>query len=127
MLVAFLKLIVLQPQLVLTHAHNYADLMTDRLQHTFSTWRLRVLLYALSAIFFVLGAMGGVVALLLWGALPVLNSQNAWVLVVLPIVLLSMSLFIYGRARRYKIESLFDDIQEQLHLDMLAISQSRHP
>lgn len=125
MLAVFLKLIVMQPQLLLTHVKNYADLMMEGLQHNVNQWKLRVFLYAMSFALFVLGAMAGVMALLLWAALPVLHPQNAWVLVVLPSVLLMMSASIYGFAQRYKIESMFEDIQEQLDLDLLAIGSAR--
>jgi len=125
MLSVFLKLVVMQPQLLMTHAKNYADLIMEGVQYTFSIWKSRMLMYALSSVFVALGAMSGVVALLLWGALPVLNPQNAWILVVLPVVLLSMSFLFYKLAHRYPTEALFDDIQEQLHLDLLAISQAR--
>jgi hypothetical protein len=127
MLTVLLKLIVTQPQLLLAHATNYADLMTEGVQHTFSSWKSRMLLFALSAVLLALGAFSGIGALLLWGALPSLNPQNAWVLVALPFVLLSMSVFFYSLACRCKTEPMFSDIQEQLNLDLLAINQVRAP
>lgn len=125
MLAVFIKLIVMQPQLLLTHVKNYAALMTEGMQHSFSRWKLRAVLYAMSFVLLVLGAMAGVVALLLWGALPILHPKNEWILVALPCALLLMSGSFYGLAQHYKIEPMFDDIQQQLNLDILAICSAR--
>ena len=40
------KLIVMQPEVLLTHAKNYADLAVEEIQHAYDDWRLRVLLFA---------------------------------------------------------------------------------
>lgn len=119
-----LKLIVKQPNLLLTHVQNYADLLLEEVQQVVFTWKLRLLLYALSGAFLGLGIVSSTASLLLWGALPVLNPQNAWVLVVLPLVLTGLSACFYFVASRYKVEPLFEDIQEQLKLDMQAICQT---
>ncbi|PUE26722.1 hypothetical protein B9Z39_10370 [Limnohabitans sp. JirII-29] len=119
-----LKLIVKQPNLLLTHAQNYADLLVEEVQRAVLTWKLRLLLYALSGALLGLGIVSSTASLLLWGALPLLNPQNAWVLVVLPFFLVGLSVCFYLAASRYKVEPLFEDIQEQLKLDMQAICQT---
>jgi len=119
------KLIVMQPQALLTHVQNYAALMGEGMQHALMTWRLRLMFYALSATCLLLGMASCAGALLLWGALPVLHPHNAWVLVALPVVLWLASVAFYMVAQRYQMQALFEDVQEQLKLDMLALCQAQ--
>lgn len=119
------KLIVMQPEVLLTHVKNYADLAIEELQHAFAAWRMRVLLLVVSVVLLGLGVVCGLMSLLLWGALPVLHSDNAWVLVAVPLVLLMVGFAVGIAAQRYATTPLFAGIQEQLDLDMLAISQAQ--
>jgi hypothetical protein len=119
------KLIVMQPEVLLTHVKNYADLAVEELQHAFAAWRMRVLLYAVSAVLLGLGVVCGLMSLLLWGALPLLHPDNAWVLVAVPLALLMAGVGVGAAAQRYPITPLFAGIQEQLDLDMLAICQAQ--
>jgi hypothetical protein len=125
MLSVLLKLIVMQPEVLLTHAKNYADLAVEELQHAFAVWRLRVLLYAVSLVLLGLGVVCGLISLLLWGALPVLHPENAWVLLALPILLLLAGAVVGLAAQHRKKTPLFAGIQEQLDLDMLTICQGQ--
>ena len=84
-------------------------------------WQRRLLLYALSLAGVVLGVVCAGVSFLLFSALPVLNEQSAWMLVMLPVVLLAVSAFLYLVARQSKVEPLFQDIQEQIALDILSL------
>ena len=115
------KLIVMQPEVLLTHVKNYADLAVEEFQHAFAAWRWRVMLYAVSGVLLGLGALCGLMSLLLWGALPVLHPDNAWVLVALPVALLLAGVGVGLAAHGRKTSPLFAGIQEQLDLDMLAI------
>lgn len=117
------KLIVMQPQLLLTHAQNYGSLLVEGWQLAVASWKARLLLYCLSAISLVLGLASAIGALMLWAALPVLHPENSWVLVALPLVLVLTSALLYRAAQRCHLEALFDDVQAQLALDMLAIAQ----
>jgi uncharacterized membrane protein YqjE len=123
MLGVLFKLIVMQPEVLLTHVKNYADLAVEELQHAFVAWRLRALLYVVSALLLGLGVLCGLMSLLLWGALPVLHPDNAWVMVALPLVLLVAGFFVGMAAQRHTTPPLFAAMQEQLDLDMLAIGQ----
>jgi uncharacterized membrane protein YqjE len=125
MLNVLFKLIVMQPEVLLTHVKNYADLAVEELQHAFATWRLRVLLYAVSAVLLGLGVVCSLMSLLLWGALPALHPDNAWVLVALPLVLLLVGVGFGLAAQRHPMSPLFAGIQEQLDLDTLAICQAQ--
>ena len=124
MLGVLFKLIVMQPEVLLTHVKNYADLAAEELQHAFVAWRLRAVLYTLSAVLLALGVLCGLMSLLLWGALPVLHPDNAWVMVALPLVLAVAGVLVGMAAQRRKTPPLFASMQEQLDLDMLAIGQA---
>jgi uncharacterized membrane protein YqjE len=119
------KLIVMQPEVLLTHVKNYADLAVEELQHAFAAWRWRVMLYAVSVVLLGLGVLCGLGAVLLWAALPTLPSSTAWVLLALPLVLLMAGCLVGIAAQRRKLPQLFEAIQEQLDLDMLAICQAQ--
>lgn len=121
MLNVLLKLIVTQPQLLLTHAENYADLFTQVCRRSLMQWQHQLKLYALSIGFFALGVACAAVSVLLYSALPVLNPQSAWVLVVLPALLLAMGALLLWMAKQCKVEPLLQDIQEQIALDIVAI------
>ena len=125
MLKVLFKLIVMQPQLLLTHAQNYGDLLLEAWQQALARWKYRLLLYLLSATSLVLGLASGTGALMLWAALPVLNTNNAWVLVLLPVTLLAISALLYQAAQRCQLAAIFDEVQSQLELDMLAICQAQ--
>lgn len=120
-----LKLCVLEPQLLMTHVKNYSDLMVESIQQSVQTWRLRLMMYTLASICLMFGLLSASVSVLLWGALPSLNEQNAWAMIVYPIVLFVASWIFFAVAKSYKIEPLFNDVQEQLSLDLLAICPAR--
>ena len=119
------KLIVMQPEVLLTHAKNYADLALEEWQYAFAAWRWRVMLYVVSCVLLLLGVLTGLMSLLLWSALPVLHADNAWVLVALPVLLLLAGVGVGVAAHRRTTSPLFAGIQEQLDLDMLAICQAK--
>jgi hypothetical protein len=115
----------MQPEVLLTHAKNYADLAVEELQHAFAAWRWRVMLYAVSVVLMGLGVLCGLGAVLLWAALPVLDASTAWVLLALPLALLIAGIYVGIAAHRRKLPQLFEGIQEQLDLDMLALCQAQ--
>jgi len=119
-----LKLIVTQPQLLLTHVENYADLLTQVCRRSLMQWQHQLLLYALSMGLFALGVTCAAFSVLLYSALPVLNPQSAWVLVALPAALLAMGALLLWMAKQCKVEPLLQDIQEQIALDILAIRKA---
>jgi hypothetical protein len=125
MLSVLFKLIVTQPEVLLTHVRNYADLAVEELQHAFAAWRWRVMLYAVSVVLLALGVLCGLGSVLLWAALPTLPSSTAWVLLALPLVLLIAGALVGIAAQRRKLPQLFEGVQEQLNLDMLAICQAQ--
>lgn len=125
MLNVIFKLIVTQPKLLLTHVANYAELLVEELQYAFTTWKFLLLLYVLSGACLGLAVTTAAGAVLLWSALPLVNPQTAWVLVVLPLTLLVASVLFYLVAKRYRAAPCFAGVQEQLKLDMLALCQDQ--
>ena len=119
------KLIVMQPQLLLTHVQNYGGLLMEGWQQAVASWKARLLMYCLSAVSLLLGVACAAGALMLWAALPVLHPENSWVLVALPLVFLLASVLLYRAAQRCRLHALFDDVQAQLALDMLVIGQAK--
>lgn len=124
MLRVLLKLCVLEPQLLMAHVKSYSELMVEGLQQAIATWRLRLLMLGLSIACLVLGMLSATMAVLLWAALPMLSEQNSWVMWFLPGILFASSWLFWLLAKSYKIEPLFNDVQEQLNLDLLAICQA---
>lgn len=125
MLRVLFKLIVMHPERMLTHLSNYADFMVEEFQHALVTLRVWLWLQAMSWTCLGLSLASAVGALLLWAALPVLNPDHAWVMLVLPMALAAMGLILQELAKRYKAGSFLVNIQEQLKLDMLAICQEK--
>lgn len=108
----------------MAHVKSYSDLMVEGLQSALMTWKLRMLMYSIAVASFFFGLFTSFTAILLWAALPVLNEQFAWILIMLPLVLLLFAWIFYSLAKRYKVAPLFNDVQEQLNLDLLAICQA---
>lgn len=125
MLRVLFKLIVMHPERMLTHLSNYADFMTEEFQHALVAWRAWLWLHAMSWVCLGLSLASAVGALLLWAALPVLNPDHAWVMLVLPIALAAMGLLLQELAKRYKAGEFLANIHEQIKLDMLAICQDK--
>ena len=71
MLKVLFKLIVMQPQLLLTHAQNYGDLLVEGWQQALASWKYRLLLYLLSATCLVMGFASGA------GTMPYPNGPDS--------------------------------------------------
>lgn len=118
------KLVLMQPQLLLGHAKNYATFLSEGIQQALQMWRVRVVLYLLSAAFLGMGILCCAMALLLWGALPLLNALHSWMLLALPACLLIVGVLFYAAAVRHTANNPLNDLREQFQLDMLAIEQA---
>jgi hypothetical protein len=108
----------------MAHVKSYSDLMLEGFQQALSIWKLRILMFSLAIGCLFFGVMSAIFSALLWAAIPLLNDQNSWLLFMLPLFFLALSWFFYILAKSYKIEPLFNDVQEQLNLDLLAICQA---
>ena len=119
-----LKLCVLEPKLLMAHVKSYSDLMVEGIQQAVMTWKLRLMMYSLSVACLFFGLLSASMSVLLWSALPILNEQHAWALIVFPVVWLLAAWLFLAIAKSLKIEPLFNDVQEQLNLDLVAICQA---
>ena len=122
-----LKLLVLPPELLKMHAQGYADLASQTWADHLCTLKNRWLLYALSVLSAGLALVLGGVAVLLWSALPSIDTRTAWILPALPLAWLAASGLLWAMAKRLRTRPLLQDIQEQLQLDLLAIQSSQKP
>lgn len=126
MLRLLLKMLLLPPGLLKSHAQGYADLVSEVGARYVCTLKHRWALYALSAMSLMLGLMFAGLALLLWGALPLHNAPHAWILLALPSFFLLLSGLSGWWAQRLYLQPLLQDIQAQWRLDLQAIRQA-HP
>jgi uncharacterized membrane protein YqjE len=124
MMNVLLKLCVLEPQLLMAHVKSYSDLMVEGIQQAVRTWKLRVMMFSIAVICALFGLLSTSVSILLWAALPILNEQNSWALIVFPVVLFVLSGLFLTIAKSFKVEPLFNEVQDQLQLDLLAICQA---
>jgi hypothetical protein len=108
----------------MAHVKSYSDLMVEGLQQAVRKWKLRLLIYSFAVSTLILGLLSASISILLWAALPLLNQQNSWVLIAFPATLLILSWIFFIVVKRIKIEPLFNDVQEQLTLDLAAICQA---
>jgi hypothetical protein len=120
-----LKLLLLPPELLSTHAQGYAELAREVGANYLCTLKNRWLMYALSALSCFLALLLGGVSLLLWGAFPLQDAPYLWVLPALPLLLFLLSVLCWWWARSLRLEPLLERFQAQIELDILAIQQAQ--
>lgn len=119
-----LKLLLLPPDLLRSHAKGYADLATEVGARYLCTLKNRWLMYGLSGLAFLLALIFAGVGLLLWSVFPLLDAPHLWVLLALPAGLGFVGVMCWWRARSLRPHPLFKDIHTQIQMDMLAIQQA---
>jgi hypothetical protein len=120
-----LKLLLLPPDLLRSHAQGYAELAREVGANYLCTLKNRCLMYALSAVTFLLALFLGGVALLLWAAFPLQEAPHLWVLPAVPLGLFFLSALCWWWARRMRMALVLQDFQTQIQLDILAIQQAQ--
>ncbi len=123
MLPLLLKMLLLPPDLLKSHAQGYVDLASEVGARYLCTLKNRWVMYGLSALTLLLALIFGGVALLLWSALPPHKAPHAWVLLALPAACLLLSGLCWWWARAQRLQPLLQDIQAQIALDLQAIRQ----
>jgi hypothetical protein len=118
-----LKMLLLPPDLLKSHAQGYVDLASEVGVRYLCTLKNRWVMYALSMLTLLLALIFGGVALLLWGTLPLIDAPHAWVLLALPMACLFLSGLCWWWARTHRLQPLLQDIQAQIALDLQAIRQ----
>jgi hypothetical protein len=120
-----LKLLLLPPDLLRSHAQGYADLAKEVGAHYLCTLKNRWLMYAISALTCGLALILGGVGVLLWSAFPLENAPHFWVMPTLPLGLLGVSVLCWWWGRSLRQEPLLKSFQTQIQLDILAIQQAQ--
>ena len=124
MLLVTAKSVLKQPKLLLLLLTSYKNIMIQEYRDIFNAMKMCFVLYMLSVIFLGLGMLSCVVSLLLWAALPILNPQNYWLLIVLPICLFSASPLFFIFASRLKVQLNFIEMRKKIKLNTQRICQS---
>ena len=118
-----LKMLLLPPDLLKSHAQGYVDLASEVGARYLCTLKNRWVMYALSVLTLLLALIFGGMALLLWSTFPLHDAPHAWVLLALPMACLCLSGLCWWGARAQRLQPLLQDIQAQIALDLQAIGQ----
>lgn len=120
-----LKLLLLPPDLLRSHAQGYADLASEVGARYLCTLKNRWLMYGLSVLTCFLALVLGGVGLLMWSAFPLRDAPHAWVLLALPAGLGCAGGWCCWRARSLRHEPLLKDLRTQIQLDIQAIQPAQ--
>jgi hypothetical protein len=120
-----LKLLLLPPDLLKSHAQAYADLASELSARYLCTLKNRWVMYSLSALTLLLALFFGGVALLLSSVFPLQDAPRPWVLLALPVSTLVISVLCWWWARSMRLQPILSDIQTQIQLDIQAIQQAK--
>jgi hypothetical protein len=123
MLRLLLKMLLLPPDLLRSHAQGYVDLASEVSARYLCTLKNRWVMYGLSVLALLLALIFGGVALLIWSAFSLHDAPHVWVLLALPAAFLTLSALCWWWARTQRLQPLLQDIQAQIALDIQAIRQ----
>ncbi|MDP4622212.1 hypothetical protein [uncultured Limnohabitans sp.] len=123
MLRLLLKMWLLPPDLLKSHALGYADLASETGARYLCMLKNRWFMYGLSAMSFMLALIFSGTALLLWSAFALHDAPHLWVLLALPAVALCVSGACWWWASQQRMQPLLKDIQTQIALDIQALRQ----
>ncbi len=122
MLRVIFKLMVLHPQLLLTHFRNYSILVLAEGSKALMTWRTQMFLYVVSAFLCLMAFFSLSMALLLWAALPSVNPMASWILIAFPCFLLGASGLFFLVAKKYMKNHFLKSLRNQVALDKEVIA-----
>jgi hypothetical protein len=127
MLKLLLKMMLLPPELIKSHAQGYVDLASEVGSRYLCTLKNRWVMFALSGLTLMLALIFGGMALMLWSTATQLDASQAAVLWGLPSSFLVISALLGWRAKSLRLPSLLQDIQSQLQLDLEVIRTADAP
>jgi hypothetical protein len=127
MLKLLLKMMLLPPELIKSHAQGYVDLASEVGSRYLCTLKNRWVMFALSALTMLLALIFAGVALMLWSTATQLEASQAAVLWGLPSSFLVISALLGWRAKSLRLPSLLQDIQSQMQLDLEVIRAADSP
>jgi len=122
-----LKISLLPPELIKSHAKAYVDLVNAVGWRFWRALRNKWWMYGLSALALALALVFGGMALMLWSIVPMTGARQAWVLWALPGGCLVTGGLCAWRARSLPMPSLLQDIQLQWQLDLAMIRSADGP
>ncbi len=124
MLFGLAKSIITQPKLLVFLFAGYKNIVIQELRGLIRAMKILFILYGLSLFFVGLGTLSCIGSLLLWAALPFLNSQNAWLLVVMPIMFFMMGFVFYISGNRLKVRLNLLELRKKIKLNTEHICKS---
>lgn len=113
-----------QPRLIQLLLSSYKKIVLQEFRSVIRAMKILFFLYLLSFLLLGLGLVAGIGSLLLWAALPTLNPQNYWLMIVLPISLFTASPLLFILANRLKIQLNFIEIRKKIKLNTRRICQT---
>lgn len=113
-----LKMVLLPPNLLLSHAQGYVDLSAEVVSRYLCALKNRCLLWGLSVLALLLALVLGGLALMLWSAMPLHEAPHPWVLLALPGCCLILSAWCGWRAHRLPLPPFLQDLKAQMALDL---------
>lgn len=118
-----LKLIATQPQLLADHAEAYASLVSAELGIASTALKRRAVLTAAALCCLGVTAVLGGVALMLWGVVPLANSQAPWLLIAAPLAPALLAIACLLAARSPADAGAFDNVRSQVKADMAMLRE----
>jgi uncharacterized membrane protein YqjE len=110
------RLLVSEPQMLADHVEAYAELVTEEVGAVAARMKRRLVMQVVSLAGIVLAVFFGLIALMLWAAVPELRAP--WVLVAVPVVLLVVGIACHVGAKKPAEETHgMKVIREQLAAD----------
>lgn len=122
-----LRVLASEPDALVEHAAAYADLASDELQELQAHWVRRLLWLAIAAVAGLTALILGGVALMLWAALPAIDTGRAWLLWTVPLVPGLVAVFGVLAARRIDERPAFGNLRAQLREDMALVREGLAP
>jgi hypothetical protein len=115
----FTQLLILRPRSLIDRAKNLIYIFVNEIENSISKLKLKIAFYTISFFCFGLGTFSSAVSILLWAALPLLNPNNSWILIFLPMIFILIGVGFYYVASIYKIkETLSKRIAKHLKYEM---------
>lgn len=118
-----LRVLTSEPDTLVEHAAAYADLASDEFQQLQAHWAQRLLWLAIAVVAGLASLILGGVALMLWAALPTIETGRAWLLWLVPLVPGLMASFSLLAARRIDARPAFGNLRAQLREDMALVRE----
>lgn len=118
-----LRVLTSEPDTLVEHAAAYVDLASDEFQQLQAHWAQRLLWLAIAVVAGLASLILGGVALMLWAALPAIETGRAWLLWLVPLVPGLMASFSLLAARRIDARPAFGNLRAQLREDMALVRE----